>query len=66
MSSNEQHRLQKVKEIVARRLAGEDALLMAHSREDCRELSRIIRDDLIHLGMVDGGPSIQISEGERA
>ena len=51
---------------VARRLAGEDALLMAHSREDCRELSRLIRDDLIHLGLVDDGPSVQISEGERA
>jgi hypothetical protein len=51
---------------VARRLAGEDVLLMAHDRQDCRELSRMIRDDLIHLGLVDGGPSIQISEGERA
>jgi hypothetical protein len=51
---------------VARRLAGEDALLMAHSREDCREMSRMIRDDLIHLCLVDGGPSIQISDGERA
>jgi hypothetical protein len=51
---------------VARRLAREDALLMAHDRQDCRELSRMIRDDLIHLGLVDNGPSIQISEGERA
>lgn len=51
---------------VARRLAGEDALLMAYSREDCRELSRVIRDDLIHLGLVDDGPSVQISDGERA
>jgi hypothetical protein len=51
---------------VARRLAGEDALLMAHDRHDCRELSRMIRDDLIHLGLVDGGPSVRISEGEQA
>jgi AAA domain/TrwC relaxase len=51
---------------VAHRLGGEDALLMAHDRQDCRELSRMIRDDLIHLGLVDDGPSIQISEGERA
>jgi len=51
---------------VARRLAGEDALLMAHSRADCRELSRLIRDDLIHLGLVHHGPSVQLSEGERA
>jgi hypothetical protein len=51
---------------VARRLAGEDSLLMAHDRDDCRELSRMIRDDLIHLGLVDAGPSVQITEGERA
>ena len=51
---------------VARRLAGEDALLMAYERADCRELSRMIRDDLIHLGHVDNGPSVQISDGERA
>ena len=51
---------------VARRLAGEDALLMAYERADCRELSRMIRDDLIHLGHVDPGPSVEISEGERA
>jgi ATP-dependent exoDNAse (exonuclease V) alpha subunit len=40
---------------VAARLAGEDVLLMAYTREDCRQLSRIIRDDLVHLGLVDGG-----------
>jgi hypothetical protein len=51
---------------VARHLAGEDALLMAYERADCRELSRMIRDDLIHLGLVDPGPSVQLSEGERA
>jgi len=51
---------------VARRLAGEDALLMAHSREDCRELSRLIRDDLIHLGLVDDGPSVRLAYGARA
>jgi len=51
---------------VARRLAGEDVLLMAHDRQDCRELSRMIRDDLIHLGLVDGGPAVSISDGERA
>lgn len=51
---------------VARRLAGEDALLMAHSREDCRELSRLIREDLIHLGLVDAGPSLRLAYGARA
>jgi conjugative relaxase-like TrwC/TraI family protein len=54
------------KAYVAGRLAGQDVLLMAHTREDCRELSRLIRDDLIHLGLVDGGPSVQISDDERA
>ena len=39
---------------------------MAHNRDDCRELSRMIRDDLIHLGLVHDGPSVQLSEGERA
>jgi len=38
---------------LARRLAGEDASLMAHSREDCRELSRLIRDDLILLTITE-------------
>ena len=51
---------------VARRLVGEDTLLMAYERADCRELSRMIRDDLIHLGLVHGGPSVEIGEGERA
>ena len=51
---------------VAGRLAGEDTLLMAHTRDDCRELSRMIRDDLIHLGLVDEGASVPLSEGARA
>ena len=51
---------------VARRLAGEDTLLMAYERADCRELSRMIRDDLIHLGLVNDGPSLRLNEGERA
>jgi hypothetical protein len=51
---------------IAQRLAGEDALLMAYQRADCRELLRLIRDDLIHLGHVDSGPSVQVSDGERA
>jgi len=48
---------------VVARLAGEDVLLMAYAREDCRELSRIIRDDLIHLGLVDGGRSAPLAAG---
>src|SRR5258708_12286024 len=48
---------------VAGRLAGGDMLLMAYTREDCRELSRQIRDDLVHLGLVDGGPTAQLTFG---
>jgi hypothetical protein len=51
---------------VAARLAGKDVLLMAYTREDCRELSRIIRDDLIHLGLVDTGRSVPLAGGARA
>lgn len=51
---------------VAGRLAGEDVLLMAYTRENCRELSRIIRDDLVHLGPVDGGRSVRLAAGVRA
>jgi hypothetical protein len=39
---------------------------MAYERDDCRELSRMIRDDLIRLGVVDPGQSVEISEGQRA
>jgi AAA domain/TrwC relaxase len=51
---------------VAARLAGEETILMAYSREDCRELSRQIRDDLVHLGLVDSGRSARLAEGARA
>ena len=51
---------------VAARLAGEDVLLMAYTREDCRQLSRIIRDDLIHLCLVDNGRSVPLAAGARA
>ena len=51
---------------VAARLAGEDVLLMAYTLEDCRDLSRIIRDDLIHLGLVDDGRSVPLAAEARA
>src|SRR5260370_16523408 len=51
---------------VAGRLAGQDTLLMAYTREDCRELSRQIRDDLVHLGLVDDGPSVRLTFGAEA
>jgi hypothetical protein len=41
-------------------------LLMAYTREDCRELSRINRDELIHLGLADDTRWVQLAAGARA
>jgi len=51
---------------VAHYLAGHDTLLMIHDRDRCREASRRIRDDLIHLGIVDPGQEITLADGARA
>ena len=51
---------------VAHYLAGQDALLMIHGRARCREASRRIRDDLIHLGLVQAGPEVALADGARA
>jgi hypothetical protein len=51
---------------VAHHLAGRDALLMACDRARCRELSRRIRDDLIHLGLVNGSREVALADGARA
>src|SRR5258708_32681668 len=51
---------------VAHYLAGRDVLLMVHDRARCREASRRIREDLIHLGLVEEGPEIALGEGEHA
>jgi hypothetical protein len=56
-----------VRRYVAWFLAGRDVLLMARDHDRCRELSRRIRDDLIHLGLVDGtGREIALAAGARA
>jgi hypothetical protein len=40
---------------------------MAYDHDRCRELSRRIREDLVHLGLVDGtGPDVALAEGARA
>ena len=39
---------------------------MAANHDLRRELSRRIRDDLIHLGMVDAGPAVRIADGTEA
>jgi TrwC relaxase/AAA domain len=57
---------QAVKAYVASYLAGRDVLLMAADWARCRELSTRIRDDLIHLGLVDNGRTIRTAEGAEA
>lgn len=54
------------KAYVAGYLEGRDVLLMAKERDTCRELSRRIRDDLIHYGHVDAGPEVTLAEGAKA
>ena len=51
---------------VSHYLAGTDVLLIARSRETCRELSRRVRDDLIHLGRVGGGEHVTLAKGAEA
>ena len=51
---------------VASYLTGRNVLLMAADWARCRELSARIRDDLIHLGLVDSGRTICIAEGAEA
>ena len=55
-----------VRMYVANYLAAGDTLLMIHDRERCREASRRIRDDLIHLGVVQRGPEVRLADGARA
>jgi AAA domain len=51
---------------VAATLDGTGTLLMVADHALRRELSRRIRDDLIHLGIVASGPSVPIADGTRA
>jgi len=49
------------------RLSGKDTLLMCGSEALAAELSRRVRDDLIHWGIVDGdGPSVTLMNGYQA
>ena len=57
---------QAVHAYVASYLAGRDVLLMAADWARCRELSTRIREDLIHLGLVDATRAVRIAEGARA
>lgn len=47
-------------------LAGRDVLMIARAHETCRELSRRVRDDLVHLGLVDDSRTSELREGARA
>ena len=53
-----------VRDAVAERLVGRDVLLLARERDRCRELARRVRDDLIHLGLVDDAPGVRLAEGQ--
>jgi hypothetical protein len=57
---------QAVRAYLATYLTGRTVLLMAADWARCRELSRRIRDDLIHLGFVDAGRTIRIADGVEA
>ena len=51
---------------VASYLDGRDVLLIATDWARCRELSARIRDDLIHLGLVDNSRTVRIADGAEA
>jgi conjugative relaxase-like TrwC/TraI family protein len=57
---------QAVHAYVASYLAGRNVLLMAADWARCRELSARIRDDLIHLSLVDATRAVRIAEGAEA
>jgi conjugative relaxase-like TrwC/TraI family protein len=51
---------------VAAVLDGLDPLLMAASRDVCREVGRRIREDLIHYGLVEDGAEVALRDGQVA
>jgi hypothetical protein len=57
---------QAARAYVASYLAGRDVILTAADWARCRELSGRIRDDLIHLGLVDDGCRVRIAQGAAA
>ena len=57
---------QAVHAYVASYLTGRNVLLMAADWARCRELSARIREDLVHLGLVDGGRTVRIAERTQA
>ena len=57
---------QAARAYLATYLTGRNVPLMAADWARCRELSTRIRDDLIHLGLVDNGAAIRIADGAEA
>jgi hypothetical protein len=57
---------QAARAYLASYLAGRNVLLMAADWARCRELSQRIRDDLIHLGLVNDGRTIRIADSAEA
>ena len=51
---------------LADHLDGKDALLLARTEEQARELSRRARDDLIRYGIVSPGRRVRLAQGEQA
>jgi AAA domain/TrwC relaxase len=54
------------KQFLAGFLQGKDVLLMAQSNDHAREMSRRIREDLQHLGLVDSGAEASLRAGAKA
>ena len=54
------------KQFLAGYLQGKDVLLMAQSNDHAREMSRRIRDDLQHLGLVSSGAEASLRDGVKA
>jgi hypothetical protein len=57
---------QAARAYLATYLTGRTVLLMAADWARCRELSARIREDLIHLGLVDAGRTVRIADGAEA
>jgi hypothetical protein len=53
------------RDYVALRLDRKDVLLNVPDHARRRELSRRIRDDLIHLGLIDAGPAARLANGSQ-
>ena len=51
---------------LADHLAGRDALLLARTGEQAREMSRRVRDDLIRYGIVQAGDQVSLRHGAAA